>query len=82
MSRRQFIKASIGTTGIVLASGLLMLGVAQAQIGETSPLNLLGVTSDGNLWHTIRRSDGTWFSFGDVKAQAGDRGSFRRVSVA
>jgi hypothetical protein len=45
-------------------------------------LHLAGVTRDGRLWHTIRRADGSWTPFGDVEGQAGDRGSFRAVSVA
>jgi hypothetical protein len=29
---------------------------------------------EGGLWHTIRKADGRWLTFGDVKGQAGDRG--------
>ncbi len=82
MSRRQFIKTSIGATGVVLSTALLMPGWALAQGVDKTPLHLLGVTSDGKLWHTIRQSDGTWTPFGDVKAQAGDRGTFVRVGIA
>jgi hypothetical protein len=46
------------------------------------PLQVVGVTNDGALWHTIRRQDGTWFGFGDVKGQAGDRGRFVSVGCA
>jgi hypothetical protein len=43
-------------------------------------LHVSGVTSDGGLWHSIRRANGSWTPFGDVKGQAGDRG--RVVGVA
>jgi hypothetical protein len=45
-------------------------------------LHVAGVTEDGRLWHTIRRADGSWTQFGDVEAQAGDRGRFVRVGIA
>jgi hypothetical protein len=45
-------------------------------------LHLTGVSSDGHLWHTIRRGDGSWFGFGDVESQTGDRGSFTDVDCA
>lgn len=37
-------------------------------------LHLSGVTKDGHLWHTIRVPSGSWFQFGDVETQTGDRG--------
>jgi hypothetical protein len=45
-------------------------------------LHVTGVTNDGHLWHTIRRMDGSWFQFGDVESQAGDRGGFTDVDCA
>jgi hypothetical protein len=45
-------------------------------------IHVLAVGQNGGLWHTIRRADGSWVAFGDVKAQAGDRGSFTHVAVA
>jgi len=33
------------------------------------------VTSDGNLFHTIRRADGVWAPFGNVKAEASNPGT-------
>ena len=46
-----------------------------------SVLELAVVTSDGHLWHTDRHSDGTWSSFDDVEATAGERGDFQDVGV-
>ena len=45
-------------------------------------LDLVGVTSDGNIWHTIRHTDGIWLGFGDVKGQAGNKGAFTAVAAA
>jgi hypothetical protein len=45
-------------------------------------LHLVGVTTDGRLWHTVRNTNGTWTPFGDVEGQAGDRGSFVDVDCA
>lgn len=39
--------------------------------GRAGELHVCAVTEDGNLWHTIRRTNGTWFPFGNVKDQAG-----------
>jgi hypothetical protein len=56
---------------------------ASVSAGETrvGELHVAGTTADGHLWHTIRYRDGTWQQFGDVEGPAGDRGSFRTVSV-
>jgi hypothetical protein len=56
---------------------------ASVSAGETGvgDLHVAGTTADGHLWHTIRYKDGTWQLFGDVEGPAGDRGSFRTVSV-
>jgi hypothetical protein len=48
-------------------------------------LHVTGVTSDGNLWHTIRFADGSWQSFfGNVKVQVPDNdpGSLYAVDCA
>lgn len=50
--------------------------------GRRAELHLLGVTSDGRLWHTIRHANGAWEPFGDVKGQAGDPGAFTRVAAS
>src|SRR5215204_2928230 len=56
---------------------------ASVSAGETGvgELHVAGTTADGHLWHTIRYRDGSWQQFGDVEGPAGDRGSFRTVSV-
>jgi hypothetical protein len=56
---------------------------ASVSAGETrvGELHVVGTTADGHLWHTIRYRDGSWQQFGDVEGPAGDRGSFRTVSV-
>jgi hypothetical protein len=48
-------------------------------------LHLVGVTTDGRLWHTMRLDkDRTWYGFGDVErdGQAGERGDFIDVDCA
>jgi hypothetical protein len=47
-------------------------------------LQLVGLTDDGGMWHTIRRADGSWQpSFGDVKAvESNDPGHFSAVGCA
>ena len=47
-------------------------------------LQVVGVSEDGGMWHTIRHADGTWVpAFGDVKAQeANNPGRFTAVSCA
>ena len=45
-------------------------------------LHVVSSTKDGNVWHTIRRFDGTWVPFGSVKGQAGDPGNVVDVACA
>jgi hypothetical protein len=45
-------------------------------------LHVVTCTADGNVRHTIRRADGSWFPFGAVKGQAGDRGNVIDVACA
>lgn len=56
--------------------------VAPVQIGQRNRLSAGDISSVGilygrtGLWHTVRRNNGAWTSFGDVEGQTGDRGSF------
>jgi hypothetical protein len=52
--------------------------------GVNGELQLVGLTADGGMWHTIRHADGTWQPFfGDVKAQeSNDPGHFSAVGCA
>jgi hypothetical protein len=47
-------------------------------------LQVVGLSEDGGMWHTIRHADGTWVpAFGDVKAQeANNPGRFTAVGCA
>ena len=47
----------------------------------TGELHVVGSTSDGSVWHTIRDGSGSWLPFGDVTAQAGTPGSFGHVAI-
>ena len=42
---------------------------------------MVGLTTDGKLWHTIRHLNGTWDHFIDVKGQAGNPGAFTSVGI-
>jgi len=43
-------------------------------------LHVCGTTTDGGMWHAVRRSDGSWIGFGDVKNVAGRHpGTFTSV---
>jgi hypothetical protein len=51
--------------------------------GSHGAVHVCGITSDGNVWHTIRNSDGSWQpSFGDVKGQTSNPGAFSAISCA
>ena len=59
-------------------------GAFQSVACATEPggvLHLCGSTSDGSIWHTLRRPDGSWSpGFGDVKAAVGsDAGAFPAI---
>jgi hypothetical protein len=47
-------------------------------------LQVVGVTHEGGVWHTIRHAAGTWQPFfGDVKGQeSNDPGHFSAVGCA
>jgi hypothetical protein len=55
--------------------------VACASLDAENELHVAAINTKGRLWHTIRYRDGSWQQFGDVEGPAGDRGSFRTVSV-
>ena len=55
--------------------------VACASLDAENELHVAAINTQGHLWHTIRYRDGSWQQFGDVEGPAGDRGSFRTVSV-
>jgi len=48
----------------------------------TGELNVVGVSEDGGMWHTIRTPDKHWTQFGNVVQQAGDVGTFVSVGAA
>jgi hypothetical protein len=51
--------------------------------GINGELHVCGVTDDGAMWHCIRRANGSWIGFGDVKGQAGHHtGPFNAVGCA
>jgi len=66
------VKGEAGDIGAVTA--VTAAGVA----GE---LQLVAVTNDGNIWHTIRHLDGSWETFGNVKDQIGDTGVVTAVTA-
>ena len=50
--------------------------------GVNEELHVCGVTSDGGMWHAIRREH-DWIGFGDVKGQAGGHpGTFAAAALA
>jgi hypothetical protein len=49
--------------------------------GIMAILRLLAVTVGGQLFHTIRRSDGSWLAFKDVEQGAGHFGDVNRVTA-
>jgi hypothetical protein len=44
-------------------------------------LEVVGITGCLELWHTIRRADGTWIPFSDVEGKVGERRKFLAVSA-
>jgi hypothetical protein len=45
-------------------------------------LHVLAATTSGDLYHAIRRADGSWTHWGNVKLQTGDPGVVARVEAA
>lgn len=45
-------------------------------------LHVCATNDAGRLWHTIRRADGSWTAFGDVRAVTGGSGFFADVACA
>jgi uncharacterized protein YkwD len=71
------VKGQIGDRGSIVDAEVQAIGA-----GADSALHLCAITSDGRLWHTVRRADGSWVPFGDVAGQAGDQGRFVSVALA
>ena len=51
------------------------VAITKSGSGDGDLLEMGGVSSDGRLWHTIRFAEGSWSSFQDVEATAGDIGA-------
>ncbi|GLV55881.1 hypothetical protein KDH_27250 [Dictyobacter sp. S3.2.2.5] len=68
------VKSSAGNPGSVSA-----ISCASPADNE---LHVCAVTSDGNLWHTIRHPNGAWDAFGYVKGQTGNPGPIHAVACA
>jgi hypothetical protein len=51
-----------------------------AACDRSDRLHVLALTSDGTLWHTLRRSDGSWVRFGNVSRIVGAPGPFNAVA--
>jgi hypothetical protein len=49
--------------------------------GVNGELHVCGITSDGNLWHTIRFAQ-NWQPFGDVKGAVGNPGNLIDMDCA
>jgi uncharacterized protein YkwD len=71
------VKGQAGDRGSIVDAEVQAIGS-----GADSALHLCAITSDGRLWHTVRRADGSWLPFGDVASQAGDQGQFVSVALA
>lgn len=65
-----------GTIGLTRVSGIAAAdGPAD---GEAEFLFIKGV--DGTLWHTIRRTDGSWDDLGDVNGVIGSAGTVKSIA--
>jgi hypothetical protein len=80
---------TVGFGAVTIADGRLGFaspGLARrVSIGRTADVSSLVhmavVTADGGLWHLLGRYPDGWTSFGDVRSQAGNPGSFVSVAV-
>lgn len=71
------------------------LGDAQTVIGIPAPVvdvagtagasgetHFMFTTTDGHLWHTVRKADGSWTGLGDVQTQISVSGPVRSIGAA
>src|SRR5439155_21845372 len=56
--------------------------VAAAGEGTAGEPQYMFATTDGHLWHTLRRADGSWQGLGDVQSQFTIPGPVRAVAAA
>jgi hypothetical protein len=69
--------------GQIPGPGSPFIDISIAGNGVTGVLHVVALTEDGGIWHTIRRADGGWLAWGNVKAQrAGNPGVATDLGIA